>query len=155
RAKLWLGRKGAFGAMGRLGPGMITIGAVISRTKIPGVLVAIDRMSQRYNLRVANVVYARDGNFHPLIFFDRRFSDQVDKIFGMSEEIMKLCVDVGGSLSGEHGIGYEKKDFMDLVFSDDDLQTMMRVKQVFNPNGLLNPAKIFPSRRGCTEIGKH
>jgi glycolate oxidase len=73
----------------------------------------------------------------------------------MSEEIMKLCVDVGGSLSGEHGIGYEKKDFMNLVFSDSDLETMMRVKRVFNPDGLLNPDKIFPSRRACTEIGKH
>ena len=73
----------------------------------------------------------------------------------MSEEIMKLCVAVGGSLSGEHGIGYEKKDFMDLVFSEPDLDTMMRVKRVFNPDGLLNPAKIFPARRGCTEIGKH
>jgi glycolate oxidase len=79
----------------------------------------------------------------------------VDKIFAMSDEIMKLCVDVGGSLSGEHGIGYEKKDFMGLVFTDGDLETMQRVKHVFNPEGLLNPAKIFPSRRGCTEIGKH
>jgi glycolate oxidase subunit GlcD len=155
RAKLWLGRKGAFGAMGRLAPDMITMDAVIPRTRLPEVLVAIDRMSERYGLGVANVFHAGDGNLHPLILFDSRFPDQVDKIFGMSEEIMKLCVEVGGSLSGEHGIGYEKKDFMDLVFTDDDLQTMMRVKRVFNPNGLLNPAKIFPSRRGCTEIGKH
>jgi glycolate oxidase len=112
-------------------------------------------MSERYGLAVANVFHAGDGNLHPLILFDSRYPDQVDKILGMSEEIMKLCVDVGGSLSGEHGIGYEKKDFMDLVFNDVDLQTMMRVKQVFNPDGLLNPAKIFPSRRGCTEVGKH
>jgi glycolate oxidase subunit GlcD len=155
RAKLWLGRKGAFGAMGRLAPDMITMDAVIPRTRLPEVLVAIDRMSERYGLGVANVFHAGDGNLHPLILFDSRYSDQVDKIFAMSEDIMKLCVDVGGSLSGEHGIGYEKKDFMDLVFSDADLQTMMRVKQVFNPHGLLNPAKIFPSRRGCAEIGKH
>ena len=155
RAKLWLGRKGAFGAMGRLAPDMITMDAVIPRTRLPEVLVAIDRMSERYGLAVANVFHAGDGNLHPLILFDSRHSDQVDKIFGMSEEIMKLCVGVGGSLSGEHGIGYEKKDFMDLVFSDPDLQTMMRVKQVFNPAGLLNPDKIFPSRRGCTEVGKH
>jgi len=155
RAKLWLGRKGAFGAMGRLAPDMITMDAVIPRTRLPEVLVAIDRMSERYGLGVANVFHAGDGNLHPLILFDSRYPDQVNKIFGMSEEIMKLCVNVGGSLSGEHGIGYEKKDFMDLVFSDTDLQTMMRVKQVFNPHGLLNPAKIFPSRRGCTEIGKH
>ncbi|HLH30757.1 MAG TPA: FAD-linked oxidase C-terminal domain-containing protein, partial [Terriglobia bacterium] len=155
RAKLWLGRKGAFGAMGRLAPDMITMDAVIPRTRLPEVLVAIDRMAEKYGLGVANVFHAGDGNLHPLILFDSRFPDQVDKILTMSEDIMKLCVDVGGALSGEHGIGYEKKDFMDLVFTDDDLNTMMRVKQVFNPHGLLNPEKIFPTRRGCTEIGKH
>jgi FAD/FMN-containing dehydrogenase len=155
RAKLWLGRKGAFGAMGRLAPDMITMDAVIPRTRLPEVLVAIDRMSEKYGLRVANVFHAGDGNLHPLILFDSRYPDQVDKIFAMSEDIMKLCVKVGGSLSGEHGIGYEKKDFMDLVFTEGDLETMMRVKKVFNPDGLLNPDKIFPSRRGCTEIGKH
>jgi glycolate oxidase subunit GlcD len=155
RAKLWLGRKGAFGAMGRLAPDMITMDAVIPRTRLPEVLVAIDGMSERYGLGVANVFHAGDGNLHPLILFDSRYPDQVDKIFAMSEEIMKLCVDVGGSLSGEHGIGYEKKDFMDLVFNEGDLDSMMRVKRVFNPDGLLNPAKIFPSRRGCTEVGKH
>jgi glycolate oxidase subunit GlcD len=155
RAKLWLGRKGAFGAMGRLAPDMITMDAVIPRTRLPEVLVAIDRMSEKYGLGVANVFHAGDGNLHPLILFDSRYPDQVDKIFAMSEDIMKLCVEVGGSLSGEHGIGYEKKDFMDLVFTEGDLETMLRVKKVFNPDGLLNPEKIFPSRRGCTEIGKH
>jgi glycolate oxidase subunit GlcD len=155
RARLWLGRKGAFGAMGRLAPDMITMDAVIPRTRLPEVLLEIDRMSARYGLGVANVFHAGDGNLHPLILFDSRYPDQVDKILAMSEEIMKLCVDVGGSLSGEHGIGYEKKDFMGLVFNEADLDVMMRVKRVFNANGLLNPAKIFPSRRGCTEIGKH
>ena len=155
RARLWLGRKGAFGAMGRLAPDMITMDAVIPRTRLPEVLTAIDRMSERYGLAVANVFHAGDGNLHPLILFDGRYPEQVDKIFGMSEEIMKLCVDVGGSLSGEHGIGFEKKEFMDLVFSEPDLDAMMRVKRVFNPDGRLNPAKIFPTRRGCTEIGKH
>jgi glycolate oxidase subunit GlcD len=155
RARLWLGRKGAFGAMGRLAPDMITMDAVIPRTRLPEVLSSIDRMSERYGLPVANVFHAGDGNLHPLILFDSRYPDQVDKILGMSEEIMKLCVGVGGSLSGEHGIGYEKKDFMGLVFSDPDLDAMMRVKRVFNPDGRLNPGKIFPTRRGCTEIGKH
>src|SRR2546430_14471626 len=155
RARLWLGRKGAFGAMGRLAPDMITMDAVIPRTRLPEVLSAIDRMSERYGLGVANVFHAGDGNLHPLILFDSRYPEQVEKIFGMSEEIMKLCVGVGGSLSGEHGIGFEKKEFMDLVFSEPDLDAMMRVKRVFNANWLLNPAKIFPARRGCTEIGKH
>src|SRR6266571_4530900 len=134
RARLWLGRKGAFGAMGRLAPDMITMDAVIPRTRLPEVLVAIDRMSERYRLSVANVFHAGDGNLHPLILFDGRHPDQVEKIFAMSEEIMRLCVDVGGALSGEHGIGYEKKDFMDLVFTPRDLETMMRVKRVFNPD---------------------
>ncbi len=155
RARLWLGRKGAFGAMGRLAPDMITMDAVIPRTRLPEVLVAIDRMSEQYGLDVANVFHAGDGNLHPLILFDSRYPEQVEKIFNMNEDIMKLCVEVGGSLSGEHGIGYEKKDFMPLVYNDADLQTMLRVKRVFNPESLLNPEKIFPTHRGCAEIGKH
>lgn len=154
RARLWLGRKGAFGAMGRISPDMIVMDAVIPRTRLPEVLAEIDRISRRYDLPVANVFHAGDGNLHPLILFDGRKKQQVDKILGMGEEIMKLCVAVGGSLTGEHGVGYEKKDFMDLVFTESDLETMMRVKRVFNPDGLLNPSKIFPTRRGCTEIGK-
>src|SRR5437867_8893653 len=155
RARLWLGRKGAFGAMGRISPDMITMDAVIPRPRLPEVLVQIDRISKRYGLPVANVFHAGDGNLHPLILFDGRRQDHLEKIFGMSEEIVKLCVDVGGSLSGEHGIGYEKRDFMELVFTESDLDSMMRVKRVFNPDGLLNPAKIFPTRRSCPEIGQN
>ena len=155
RARLWLGRKGAFGAMGRISPDMVTMDAVIPRTRLPEVLAEISRISERYGLPVANVFHAGDGNIHPLILFDSRVPDQVERIFGMSDDIMKLCVGVGGSLSGEHGIGYEKKEFMDLVFTETDLDVMMRVKRVFNPEGLLNPSKIFPSRRGCTEVGSH
>jgi glycolate oxidase subunit GlcD len=155
RARLWLGRKGAFGAMGRISPDMITMDAVIPRTRLPEVLAEISRISERYGLPVANVFHAGDGNIHPLILFDSRVPDQVERIFGMSDDIMKLCVGVGGSLSGEHGIGYEKKEYMDMVFTDTDLDVMMQVKRVFNPDGLLNPSKIFPSRRGCTEVGRH
>jgi glycolate oxidase subunit GlcD len=155
RARLWLGRKGAFGAMGRISPDMITMDAVIPRTQLPGVLAEIYRISDRYGLPVANVFHAGDGNLHPLILFDSRYQDQVDKILEMGGDIMKICVAAGGSLSGEHGIGVEKKEFMELVFSESDLEVMIRVKQVFNPRGLLNPSKIFPTRRSCTEIGKH
>ena len=154
RARLWLGRKGAFGAMGRISPDMLVMDAVIPRTRLPEVLLEIDRIAARYQLPVANVFHAGDGNLHPLILFDSRRPDQVDRIFKMGEEILKLCVDVGGSLSGEHGIGCEKKDYMGMVFSDSDMDTMLRVKDVFNPEGLLNPSKIFPTRRSCTEIGK-
>jgi glycolate oxidase subunit GlcD len=154
RAKLWMGRKGAFGAMGRVSPDMIVMDAVIPRTRLPEVLLEIDRISERFELPVANVFHAGDGNLHPLILFDSRKPEQVDKIHDMGAAIMKICVDAGGSLSGEHGIGFEKKEFMDLVFSEDDLDVMIRVKQVFNPIGLMNPSKIFPTRRSCTEIGK-
>jgi glycolate oxidase subunit GlcD len=154
RARLWLGRKGAFGAMGRISPDMITMDAVIPRTRLPEVLAEIARLAARYKLPVANVFHAGDGNLHPLILFDGRNQDQVDRIMAMSEDILKICVEVGGSLSGEHGIGYEKKDFMGLVFTEADLETMARVKRVFNPDSLLNPSKIFPTRRGCTEVGK-
>jgi glycolate oxidase subunit GlcD len=154
RAKLWLGRKGAFGAMGRISPDMITMDAVIPRTRLPEVLSEISRISERYGLPVANVFHAGDGNLHPLILFDGRREDHVRKIHQMGEEIVRLCVAVGGALSGEHGIGFEKKEFMDLVFTESDLETMMRVKGVFNPDGLLNPSKIFPNRRACSEVGR-
>jgi FAD/FMN-containing dehydrogenase len=155
RARLWLGRKGAFGAMGRISPDMIVMDAVIPRTRLPEVLSEIDVIAAKHGLPVANVFHAGDGNLHPLILFDSRFQDQVDKIHGMSDDIMRLCLSVGGSLSGEHGIGYEKKDFMALAFTETDLDTMLQVKRVFNPEGLLNPSKIFPDRRACTEIGRH
>jgi glycolate oxidase subunit GlcD len=154
RAQLWLGRKGAFGAMGRISPDMVVMDAVIPRTQLPGVLTEIYRISDRYSLPVANVFHAGDGNLHPLILFDSRKPDQVEKILDMGGDIMKVCVAAGGALSGEHGIGVEKSEFMDLVFSDRDLDVMMQVKSVFNPKGLLNPGKIFPTRRSCTEIGK-
>ena len=155
RAQLWLGRKGAFGAMGRISPDMVVMDAVIPRTQLPGVLSEIYRIADRYGLAVANVFHAGDGNLHPLILFDSRRQDQVDKILDMGGDIMKVCVAAGGALSGEHGIGIEKKEFMDLVFNDADLDVMMQVKNVFNPSGLLNPSKIFPTRRSCTEIGKN
>ncbi|HEX4999823.1 MAG TPA: FAD-linked oxidase C-terminal domain-containing protein [Terriglobia bacterium] len=154
RARLWLGRKGAFGAMGRISPDMITMDTVIPRTRLPEVLTAIDRLSQEYGLAVANVFHAGDGNLHPIILFDSRRPDEVEKIHKMGEAIVKISVDAGGALSGEHGIGVEKKEFMDLIFSEDDLEIMGRVKSVFNPDGRLNPAKIFPTRRSCTEIGR-
>jgi glycolate oxidase len=140
--------------MGRISPDMVVMDAVIPRTQLPGVLTEIYRISDRYSLPVANVFHAGDGNLHPLILFDSRKPDQVEKILDMGGDIMKVCVAAGGALSGEHGIGVEKSEFMDLVFSDRDLDVMMQVKSVFNPKGLLNPGKIFPTRRSCTEIGK-
>jgi len=153
RARLWLGRKGAFGAMGRISPDMIVMDAVIPRTRLPEVLARIEALSEQYDLKVANVFHAGDGNLHPLILFDSRNTDQVDRIHAMSEAIMEVCVGVGGALSGEHGIGAEKKEFMCMTFNDADLDVMRRTRNVFNPRGLLNPGKMFPSRGGCTEVG--
>jgi glycolate oxidase subunit GlcD len=153
RARLWLGRKGAFGAMGRISPDMITMDAVIPRTRLPEVLAAIERLSEEYDLPVANVFHAGDGNLHPIILFDSRNADQVERIHKLGEAIMETCVSVGGALSGEHGIGVEKKEYMCMIFNDDDLETMRLAKSVFNPRGLLNPGKVFPSRPSCTEVG--
>jgi glycolate oxidase len=153
RAQLWLGRKGAFGAMGRVSPDMIVMDAVIPRTRLPDVLMEVDRLSELHGLQVANVFHAGDGNLHPLILFDSRYPEQVEKIHDLGAAIMRVCVDAGGALSGEHGIGVEKKEFMGMIFSDEDLDVMAEVKRVFNPTGMLNPSKIFPTRRSCSEIG--
>ena len=153
RDRLWLGRKGAFGAMGRISPDMIVMDAVIPRTRLPEVLSRIEEISGQFDLKVANVFHAGDGNLHPLILFDSRNKDQVDRIHAMGEAIMDVCVGVGGALSGEHGIGAEKKEFMCMIFNDADLDVMRRTRNVFNPRNLLNPGKIFPSRGGCTEVG--
>ena len=153
RDRLWLGRKGAFGAMGRISPDMIVMDAVIPRTRLPEVLSKIEGISKTYDLKIANVFHAGDGNLHPLILFDSRNTDHVDRIHAMSEEILDVCVGVGGALSGEHGIGAEKKEYMCMIFNDTDLDVMRRTRRVFNPRGLLNPGKIFPSRGGCTEVG--
>ena len=154
RAKLWLGRKGAFGAMGRVSPDMMVMDAVIPRTRLADVLAEVDRLSELHGLAVANVFHAGDGNLHPLILFDSRYPDQVERIHKLGEAIMRVCVDAGGALSGEHGIGVEKKEFMGLIFSDTDMDVMGDVKSVFNPTGRLNPSKIFPSRHACSEIGR-
>ena len=153
RSRLWLGRKGAFGAMGRISPDMIVMDAVIPRTRLPEVLRQIDALSGQHDLPVANVFHAGDGNLHPLILFDGRDADQVERIHRLGEAIMRVCVSVGGALSGEHGIGVEKKEFMPMIFSEDDLEVMRLVRDVFNPRGLLNPGKIFPTRGACTEVG--
>ena len=149
----WKGRKNAFPAVGRLAPDYYCMDGTIPRRAIAEVLNWISDTSRKYDMPVANVFHAGDGNLHPLILFDSRSSDQVERIHGLSEAIMKVCVEVGGALSGEHGIGIEKKEFMPMIFGDVDLAVMLRVKEVFNPNGLLNPGKVFPTRGACTEVG--
>jgi glycolate oxidase len=152
REALWKARKRAFGAAGRLAPSNVTQDGVIPRTKLPVVLQEIDRIVANYGLRVANVFHAGDGNLHPLLLFDERDPEQVKGVLAASEEILKMCVANGGSITGEHGIGIEKSSYASCQFSEKDLEAMAQLKAVFDPSGLCNPGKMFPSGHGCVEV---
>jgi glycolate oxidase subunit GlcD len=152
RKLLWRGRKGAFGAMGRLAPDLYVQDAVVPRTKLPQILAKTCEICDRYGLRLANVFHAGDGNLHPNICYDGRDADETARVLAAGREIMEACLAVGGSLSGEHGIGLEKKEFMPLLFTEDDLEVMSRVRAAFNPRNLLNPGKLLPTPRACVEV---
>ena len=151
RKKLWAARKNAFGAYGRISPNYYTMDGVIPRSKLPEILNRIDGLGKQYGLRMANVFHAGDGNLHPIILYDINQIDAKKKVLGLAGDILRCCVEAGGTLSGEHGIGLEKKDFMPLFFSEEAIEVMRKLKTVFNPNNLANPKKIFPMRRGCGE----
>jgi len=148
----WKGRKNAFGAIGRLSPTYYVQDGVIPRTKLPATLRRIDEIGKTYGFRIGNIFHAGDGNLHPIILFDARDKEQFDRAVAASNEIMKFCVEMGGALTGEHGVGMEKNELMPLMFSEADLNLMRRVRDCFNPAGLLNPGKIFPFGKGCGEI---
>lgn len=151
RLKLWKGRKAAFAAAGHLSPDYYVQDGVIPRTQLPYVLQEIEALSEKFGYKIANVFHAGDGNLHPLILFDNSIPGALEKVEEVGGEILKLCVKVGGSISGEHGIGADKKCYMPDMFSPADLETMQWIKQVFNPQGLANPDKIFPTPRTCGE----
>jgi len=151
RALLWKARKGAFGAMGRIANGFYVMDGVVPRTRLPEALRAIAAIGKRHDLRIANVFHAGDGNLHPNVLYDVDDPDSVARALAASEEILAACVALGGSLSGEHGIGSEKRDLMGLLFSEDDLAQFMRLRQAFDPSGRLNPRKILPLGKGCGE----
>jgi glycolate oxidase len=151
RERLWSGRKGAFGAMGRLAPSYYVQDGVVPRDQLPQVLRRIQEIGQRYGLVIANVFHAGDGNLHPLILFDERDPEQTRRVLEAGAEILRACVEAGGSLTGEHGIGLEKRDLMPLLFSPADLEAMARIKAAFNPENRLNPCKMFPSTKMCLE----
>lgn len=153
RARLWAARKRAFGAMGRIKADLMVQDAVIPRSRLPEVLDEIYRIAARYNLMVANVFHAGDGNLHPNISFDGRDPDQVRRVEGASKEIMQLCVSVGGTITGEHGVGIDKIESMRLIFTDEDLDKMLAVRDVFNPSGLCNPGKVIPTTKTCRYCG--
>ncbi len=153
RLLLWKGRKAAFAAMGQISPEYYVQDCVIPRTKLPSIMKFIGELSQKYGLRVANVFHAGDGNLHPLILYNSANEGELHKAEAMGAEIIKTCIDMGGSLTGEHGIGLEKRDFMPLMYNEDDLEAMRKVKKVFDPDGLLNPGKIFPAAKPGVQVG--
>ncbi len=154
RLRLWKGRKAAFAAMGHLSPDYYVQDGVIPRTKLPFVLREIEALGQKYGYHVANVFHAGDGNLHPLILYDNSVPGALAQVEALGSEILKLCVQVGGSISGEHGIGADKRCYMPEMFSEADLETMQWVRRVFDPQGIANPGKIFPSPRTCGEGAK-
>jgi len=153
RQLLWKGRKSAFGAYGRVSPAYMVMDGVIPRTKLPYVLSRVNEIVAAHGLRVGNVFHAGDGNLHPNILYDPRKPGEEERVVAAGAEIMKVCAAVGGSISGEHGIGLEKADFMPFIFSAADLSLMQRLKSAFNPTGLCNPGKIFPTKKSCVEVG--
>jgi glycolate oxidase subunit GlcD len=151
RKKLWAARKGAFGAVGRLSPDIMIQDAVVPRSRLPEVLAETYRISARHQLQLANVFHAGDGNLHPLICFDLRRGDDLERVRQAGREIMETCVRAGGSITGEHGVGLDKSSYLPLIFSDDDMAAMLQVRAAFDPSGLCNPGKIIPLPRGCGE----
>jgi len=151
RKKLWAARKGAFGAIGRISPDSMIQDAVVPRSRLPEVLGAAYDIAARYQLKIANVFHAGDGNLHPLICFDSRFPEEVQRVKEAGRELMEVCVRAGGTITGEHGVGLDKRELLPLVFSEADMNTMLRVRAAFDPLGLCNPGKIVPMLRGCGE----
>ena len=151
RLKLWKGRKAAFAAAGHISPDYFVQDGVIPRTQLAQVLKEINHLSEEYGYRIANVFHAGDGNLHPLILYDNSVEGAFEKVEELGGAILKLCVKAGGSISGEHGIGSDKNCYMPDMFSQVDLETMKYIRDCFNPQGLANPGKVFPTPRTCGE----
>jgi len=154
RMLLWKSRKQAFGAVGRLAPSYCTQDGVVPRTRLPHILREIQRIGAKYQIRIANVFHAGDGNIHPILLFDERDQDQVRRVLQASNEILDECIRCGGSVTGEHGIGVEKIDFMPKLFTPEDLNMMLRLRAAFNPDGRCSPAKMLPTAGACIEPSK-
>jgi glycolate oxidase len=154
RLLFWAGRKAAFPAMGRISPDYLCMDGTIPRAMLPYVLQRMREMSHTYGLRVANVFHAGDGNLHPLILYDANAPGELERAEAFGAAILKLCVEVGGVLTGEHGVGVEKRDLMPAMFSETDLAQQQRLKCAFDAEGLLNPGKVFPTLHRCAELGR-
>jgi glycolate oxidase len=149
RLQLWKARKQAFGAIGRLSPSYCTQDGVVPRTKLPHILQRIRAIGDKYNIKIVNVFHAGDGNLHPILLFDERHPEQIQRVLAASGEILSECLECGGSVTGEHGIGLEKLNFMHRMFTDDDLAVMTRLRDALNPGGLLSPGKLLPTAGAC------
>lgn len=154
RLNFWAGRKAAFPAVGRISPDYYCMDGTIPRGRLPEVLARMTELSNQYGLRVANVFHAGDGNLHPLILYDANKPGELEKAEDFGSDILRLCVEVGGVLTGEHGVGVEKRDLMPAMFSEIDLAQQQRLKCAFDPDGLLNPGKVFPQLHRCAELGR-
>jgi glycolate oxidase len=152
RQLLWKGRKGAFGAMGALAPNYYVQDGVVPRSKLPEMMQRVAEISKQYNLRIANVFHAGDGNLHPNILFDMRIPGELDRVVEAGEATLRACIELGGSITGEHGVGLEKKAYIGLLFNEADLEAMSRVRRAFDPDGRFNPAKLFPTPISCGEM---
>jgi glycolate oxidase len=152
RAAVWRGRKAAFAAMGRVSPDYYVQDGVVPRTRLPQVLRRIDELAREHGLRVGNVFHAGDGNLHPLVLYDGRVEGEAARAEELANRILEACVDAGGSITGEHGVGADKACAMPLMFGETDLAVMMRLRRAFDPNGLANPGKLFPTPRLCGEV---
>jgi glycolate oxidase len=153
RLLFWAGRKAAFPAVGRISPDYLCMDGTIPRKKLPEVLTGMAALSKWYGLRVANVFHAGDGNMHPLILFDANRPDELENALAFGADILRLCVKAGGVLTGEHGVGVEKRDLMPEMFNESDLAQQLRVKCAFDDGGLLNPGKVFPTLHRCADMG--
>jgi glycolate oxidase len=154
RLLFWAGRKAAFPAVGRISPDYYCMDGTIPRAQLPRVLARMRELSATYGLRVANVFHAGDGNLHPLILYDANQPGELERAEAFGAEILKLCVEVGGVLTGEHGVGVEKRDLMETMFTQTDLDQQQRLKCAFDDKGLLNPGKVFPTLHRCAELGR-
>jgi len=152
RALLWKSRKRAFGAIGRLSPNYLTQDGVVPRSKLPEIMRCIRATSEKYGLRIPNVFHAGDGNIHPLVLYDERDADQVRRALAAGHDILEKCIELGGSVTGEHGIGVEKIDFMEKQFAKDDLDAMRALRRVFDPENRCNPHKMFPGSKRCADF---
>jgi glycolate oxidase len=154
RESFWAGRKAAFPAVGRISPDYYCMDGTIPRGALPKVLNRMAELSDKYGLRVANVFHAGDGNLHPLILYDANKPGELEAAEDFGADILRLCVEVGGVLTGEHGVGVEKRDLMPEMFTEDDLKHQQRLKCAFDPEQLLNPGKVFPTLHRCAELGR-